>query len=42
MLKITVFFLFNNRECFDGKSDQIKAVKSVVPNVGNGFNVLLT
>ena len=33
MFKITAFFLFNNRECFDRKSDQRKAAKSVVPNV---------
>ena len=32
MFKIIVLFLFNNRECFDGKLDQRKAVKSVVPN----------
>ena len=33
MFKIITLFLFNNRECFDGKLDQRKAAKSDVPNV---------
>ena len=32
MLKIIALFLFNNRECFDGKLEQRKVAKLEVPN----------
>ena len=36
MFKTIVFFLFNNRECFEGKLDQRMVAKSEVTNEEGG------